>query len=362
MEEGKNVSHNCCNCERCLAGCYNPLDYTISEEEFNKLDSPRPLGITGHLRVKNEGLTLSQCIDSCIEFLDELIITYNDSEDNTEEILFEYEKKYSHKIRIYHYKPKVYVSSDYKEFPELWEVNQSHSVHNLVNYYNYGYVKTSYKYYMKIDADQIYFTDKMLKLRDKLVNTQCLFDSKLSIDRYIKTYKEDIRNFGLVLGGINVVSVKKECTVPLRGRNTFNGCGGDHVLWIPNAQRRYVRDEKFFYETIVTCFKPKFYGFAWLHLGPVKRVLTQGAEINVPEIYQMGISEVIKLSWLQLVSNKNFRYQHLKFLRNFLNPKRIFHYISIGKWWNIDRSHVVNLINKGYLDEILKSNSMFKNG
>ena len=34
-------------------------------------------------------------------------------------------------------------------------------VHLLANYYNYTLSKAQYRYAMKIDADQIYFTDKL---------------------------------------------------------------------------------------------------------------------------------------------------------------------------------------------------------
>ena len=42
-------------------------------------------------------MSIAQSIDSCIDALDELIITYNTSEDNTEKILKEYQKKYPDK-------------------------------------------------------------------------------------------------------------------------------------------------------------------------------------------------------------------------------------------------------------------------
>lgn len=37
-------------------------------------------------------MSIAECIDSCIDALDELIITYNKSTDATEEILKEYKK------------------------------------------------------------------------------------------------------------------------------------------------------------------------------------------------------------------------------------------------------------------------------
>lgn len=46
---------------------------------------------------------------------------------------------------------------------------ETNSIHSLANYYNFGYTKIKYKYYMKIDADQIYFTEKLLETRKALL-------------------------------------------------------------------------------------------------------------------------------------------------------------------------------------------------
>ena len=82
-----NSRHNFCQCSHCKNNKYNPLDFTLSKEDFKHLDKKRPIGISGHMRIKNEAMSLAESIDSCIEALDELIITYNKSSDNTELIL-----------------------------------------------------------------------------------------------------------------------------------------------------------------------------------------------------------------------------------------------------------------------------------
>lgn len=154
---------NKCECSQCKNREYDISEYLVLEDDLKILDNERPLGISGHLRVKDEAMSLAECIDSCIDFLDELIITYNTSSDNTEEILKNYEKKYPEKIKLFHYKPNIirYNKDEY---------NTKYSqIHYLDNYYNYGLIKIKYKYYVKIDADQIYFTDKLLKLRELLI-------------------------------------------------------------------------------------------------------------------------------------------------------------------------------------------------
>ncbi|MGL4562058.1 MAG: glycosyltransferase [Brevinema sp.] len=158
-----------CTCDRCSEGTYNPNDYIVIEADFKQLDKERPFGISGHLRAKNEGLTLSACIESCIHFLDELIITYNDSEDDTEEICQYFAEKYPDKIKLYHYKPFVmpgtYVEKSKSGSFDISLFRESKSIHNGANYYNFGYVRISYAYYMKIDGDQIYFHKKLMNIK-----------------------------------------------------------------------------------------------------------------------------------------------------------------------------------------------------
>lgn len=169
-----------CECEQCKNNEFNPEDYIIKEDDFKILDKERPLGLSGHLRVKDEAMSVAECIDSCIDALDELIITYNKSSDNTEEILKEYEKKYPYKIKLYFYEPNIikYNKDEYKtKYSEL---------HYLPNYYNFGYLKIKYKYYMKIDADQIYFKEKLFEIRKALlsdINTSKTINKLLKIDK-----------------------------------------------------------------------------------------------------------------------------------------------------------------------------------
>ncbi len=153
-----------CECEQCRNQEFNPEEYIIKEKDFKILDEYRPLGISGHLRVKDEAMSVAECIDSCIDALDELIITYNKSSDSTEDILKEYAAKYPDKIRLYYYRPNIikYHKNEY--------ITKYSLIHYLPNYYNFGYLKIKYKYYMKIDADQIYFKDKLLEIREAILS------------------------------------------------------------------------------------------------------------------------------------------------------------------------------------------------
>ena len=46
----------------------------------NKMEKKRVAGI---MRVKNDGMFIEACIESCIDALDELIVVHNDCTDNS---------------------------------------------------------------------------------------------------------------------------------------------------------------------------------------------------------------------------------------------------------------------------------------
>jgi len=109
------------------------------------LDKDRKDGISGFYRVKNEEEILSASLDSHIPFLDEIIIVYNGSTDNTPQIINEYVKKFPQIVKAYHYKPNVH-----PPFSKLHVGTPSSSPHSLVNYYNYALSKTTKKIVVKL--------------------------------------------------------------------------------------------------------------------------------------------------------------------------------------------------------------------
>lgn len=64
-----------CTCPLCQEGKYKGEDYYVDMSFLKKV---RPVGVSGLLRVKNDAEFLSDCIESCIDALDELIICYQD--------------------------------------------------------------------------------------------------------------------------------------------------------------------------------------------------------------------------------------------------------------------------------------------
>ena len=152
-----------CSCPLCSKGNYDPSEFQV---DLSKLKRKRPIGVSGLIRVKDGARWLAQSIDTCIGALDELIICYQESTDETAAIVEQKRQQYPDKIKAYFYAPPVYAHSLTEE--DFWYAYHlpKDSIHLLSNYYNYTLSKATYRYAMKIDADQLYFTDRLLKLCD----------------------------------------------------------------------------------------------------------------------------------------------------------------------------------------------------
>lgn len=129
-------------------------------------------GLSGFMRVKNEELTLLASIESVINQVDELIIVYNnDCTDRTPDIIASAARKYPEKIKQFEYPYPVYgVYCDKKEYDFAKSLPYD-SPNNLSSYCNFALEKTSYKYVIKLDADQIYFNNRIGELRELLLQS-----------------------------------------------------------------------------------------------------------------------------------------------------------------------------------------------
>ena len=328
----------------CKNNEYNPLDYIISKEDFKRLDKERPIGISGHMRIKNEAMSLAESIDSCIDALDELIIIYNKSSDNTELILKEYKNKYPNKISLYCYEPYVIPHTSSKEELDYFESKKmyydTNSIHSLANYYNYGYVKVKYKYYVKIDGDQIYFKDKLLKIREALLSdiksyknfkfiNNLLKLEKIALFIPLKKLRNKFRTYFIkklfnkdnnyIFNGLEKVLNLKDfilysklkhgdnCSFDLGGFNLIfdndnslclntncilNGCYGDHSIFVPNSKKSYYTSESCI-ENIDPDYNRCITGFAWVHLGDLKRKYKLGKKvIEAKDIQNISLEDI----------------------------------------------------------------------
>lgn len=156
-----------CTCKYCQNLDYDNSEYFVDRSHLNR---PRPVGVTGLLRVKNDAEFLALCIDSCIEALDELVIVYQPCDDDSPRIIESKRRQYPDKIRTYFYRPVVLSHHLTEEEFRYASALPETSIHLLSNYYNYTLSKASYRYALKIDADQIYFTDKLKEFLLSLIH------------------------------------------------------------------------------------------------------------------------------------------------------------------------------------------------
>jgi len=173
----------------------------ITQEFLDSLVSDREYGVSGLMRVSNEENTVRQSIESVINVVDELVVVYHNCKDKTVDILNDLSLKYK-KISIFEYTQYV-IPANTGGYVEGF--NPSHS---LANYYNYGLSKCRYNWFLKIDADQIYFEEELDKLFKK---------------RQPKSYYCMV-GYNVTVDASDNISVSTFEGIPL------NGCHGDHFL------------------------------------------------------------------------------------------------------------------------------------
>ena len=293
----------------------------ISENKYKSLKN----GVSGIMRVKNDSEFVETCIDSCIDALDELIIVYNDCSDDTPELVRKKKQEYPSKIKVYEYKHKVYSVNLSKEEYEYALHLSEDSPNLLCNYYNFALSKVTYKYAIKIDADQIYFSGQLKKWCDvcreddfsigflnyfigflfnlyfvffkylcfKRMKSYSLMPSwlvRLSYPYYIDYAKKQFQkgHVALSLSGVNVAKENDSWFVSLGKHHEiinilppFNG-DGDHLLFRVSPQTYYVKYDMPYYNLLTTGrysliewfhqpYKILPVGFSWFHVNAMRK-------------------------------------------------------------------------------------------
>lgn len=108
-------------------------------------------GISAFLRVKNEERKISLCLNSIIKVFDEIVVIDNQSNDNTPNIVQEFQENHplGHKIKLIKYPFSVSkCGKEHNNTPE-------NSVHNLAYFYNYSLSHCTLRFVCKWDADMI---------------------------------------------------------------------------------------------------------------------------------------------------------------------------------------------------------------
>ena len=145
----------------------------------------RTPGISGMLRVYNEEFFLETCVESHIEYFDEIVVVYDSTtDDRSPQIIQQLQEKYPDKIKIFFYEPESYKirTWQYRTLP----IDHPNS---FVNYYNYNLSQTTRQVVTKLDADHIAIPDKMEKVIQRVRDPQFmqnLFLTQMGIVLYLR--------------------------------------------------------------------------------------------------------------------------------------------------------------------------------
>lgn len=317
-----------------------------TNEEFkvdlDKIHLNRVYGISGVMRVKNDAEFIVASVESCIEALDELVIVYNGCTDRTPELAEQLRAKYPEKIKVYNYKPNV-ISGNLTEEQYL-RARQlpSDSVELLANYYNYALAKTSRTHVMKIDADQVYFTETLKALCDRIRHPKLKALSPLHLYSFLKVatkiqhftwhpgdssdtdfrrYREALEFFcskgllSVALSGLNVFIKDNNHYVP-QGLKTyklnilpqFNGSNDHPIFKVKKGTRFVPYDDKSygafvsakytFIEKLTGTPRSFSWGFIWWHLNGMRVNIYAGQSENFlkyPHVF-MPLRDFLALS------------------------------------------------------------------
>lgn len=295
----------------------------------------RKVGLSGIMRVKNEGRFLGTCIDTIIDALDELIVVYNDCTDDTEAILHEKVELYGNKIKIYPFNHNILFTNLTLEQYEYAISLPEDSPRLFCTQCNYAIEKTSFQYVVKIDPDQIYFADEVRKWRDACLGKDVSINFlQVIIARFFRLWFSFYRRVSTIRGkvctylmpdwlisickrsyltygrhmlykgkisiawsGLNVFVEDGEIFIPYDYRNIhppYNG-EGDLVLFKVSPETRFGRylvpgDKTKVLEYMNNPYPMFFSGIIWFHLhanrdsciAKVSRMKSENPQLFIP--------------------------------------------------------------------------------
>lgn len=343
-------------------------------------------GVSGVMRIKNDAEFIAASVESCISALDELVVVYNDCTDNSAEVIESMRQKYPDKIRVFEYPYKVLGAGLSKEEYEYAKSLPDDSPQLLCNYYNFALSKVRFEYAIKIDADQIYFTEILNKWCD-LVRTKnkvkgswilgMLFHYYFLAYRFLclkikmrlplmpewlaKAAKPHYERYAatqmikgtacLSFSGINVFKDDKwAVSLGLKDEAVnvlppFNG-ENDHLLFKVSEQTYYRKFDMDYYnlisnssysliEEFVHPYKPMFMGFCWFHMNAMRSRLKNQVMFvkqNNPEAFEL-IDKLLNYSY-RVVEQKTDKRIHS------LYQRVLFSYI-----YNADKKSIASNLN-----------------
>ena len=250
----------------------------ISQKFLDSLVEHRKEGVSGLMRVSNEEKTVKQSIESVINVVDELIIVYHNCYDKTVSILEDLSSKYS-KISIFEYTQYVIPANS------GGYIEGFNPCHTLANYYNFGLSKCTFRWFLKIDADQIYFENEL----------RLLFEKRKSKAYYCMV-------------GFNVlVDNNDDTSVIIFEDLPINGYHGDHFLTeiktgscfriVKNPDGSYSQCEQY-YEPDICWGKFDFSlgGSFWYHVRYFK---DRGSDFYLSDKEKIHVKEYVNFKYLR---------------------------------------------------------------
>lgn len=311
--------------------------------------------VAGIMRVKNDGMFIERCIESCIEALDELIVVHNDCTDNSVEEIEKMREKYPDKIRRYEYPHRVLgVGLTKEEYDFVKELPEG-SPYLLSTYCNFALSKVTAPYALKIDADQVYFTDTLKDWCDFIRNCEPqkktvkvlvgkMFDKYFSLYRLLslkcdrvlpllptwllKMFYPAYLSYAkyafshdkacLSMSGVNVLEAEKTM-IPMghQARNLvsgipFNGEGDTVMFKITDStyfakMPDYSIRKESLVEQFIHPYKVMFVGFFWTHV----RVMRPSSYLQAMDILKVDPDSYItydefkKLPYKEIISRSS---------------------------------------------------------
>ncbi|MGL4562059.1 MAG: hypothetical protein ACRCV0_07230 [Brevinema sp.] len=157
-----------------------------------------------------------------------------------------------------------------------------------------------------------------------LSNNQCVFNFgglnlSLHHDKYIIAIKKQINNTFI-----------------------FNGCVGDHFLFIPTSKETYYQSPIALYETINIDRTAIDMGLIWTHFQPIKT----NPHIFDESFIIFTLEDLKKMPWKHLIHSINEYFDHSSYNYQL--------YTKIGKkFWNHDKKYLADRSYQKTLDDLL---------
>ena len=122
----------------------------LTEINWNKWREPKPFGISGCFRLRNESQFMRAAVESFLPFLDEAVLCVQPSDDDTELIALDLLRKHPKKVRVVNYPYVV----DWIDTPGFYQ-NDPNKPGHLVHMSNYALSQCKYSWIAKVEGDVI---------------------------------------------------------------------------------------------------------------------------------------------------------------------------------------------------------------